>query len=221
MTVGRGKTFGDTETIALLKIVRETPFHMHKRGRYAQASWYGEDKVLQSFGEYLTWYLKEMTYPYGKPISQIWSHLYKAPTTIFDETSDPNYVWTKGVNTFMGMHQDKEVPGGFRKTDTTGVQEKTTEYFMGMHQVKCVGKGKDPLKFYSTTLVIEKSDDLEGGEIILAGDSYEDYEVFQSRLKVVNLKVGETAIWNGETVHGIGEITKGHRWALVTFKDVN
>ena len=121
------------------------------------------------------------------------------------------------------MHQDKEVPGGFRKTATTGVQPKETEYFMGMHQDKHAhpdGKDKDPFNFHSTTLVIERSDDLEGGEIVLAGDSYANYEQFQSRLKVVNLKVGETATWNGETVHGIGEITKGSRWVFVTFKDV-
>ena len=205
MLVGRGKTFGEKETKRIFGVVKNTPFHMHKRGGYKQASWSSNEAVLSAFGEYIHWYLKETTYPYGEPISQCWSHLYTAPSG------------------FMGMHQDKEVPGGFRKTVTTGVQPKASEYFMGMHQDKHAhpdGKDKDPLDFHSTTLVIKRSDDLEGGEIVLAGDSYANYEQFQTRLKVVNLKVGETATWNGETVHGIAEITKGTRWVFVTFKDV-
>ena len=76
-------------------------------------------------------------------------------------------------------------------------------------------------EYWTTTCLIEKSEDLSGGEIVLAGDSYEDYEEFQSRLKVINLtEVGHTAVWNGETVHGIGEITNGYRWVFVIYKEV-
>ena len=61
---------------------------------------------------------------------------------------------------------------------------------------------------------------MEGGELVLAGDGYEDYEKLGSRLKIVDLKErGQTASWNGETLHGCAEVTRGTRWVFVTFKE--
>jgi hypothetical protein len=92
---------------------------------------------------------------------------------------------------------------------------------MGMHQDKYADIESSDGNYWITTCLVEKSTDLIGGEIVLAGDSYEDYEVFQSRLKVINLtETGQTAVWNGETVHGISEITNGHRWVFVVYKEV-
>jgi len=203
MTVGRGKDFERKETQSILKVMKNTEFYTHKRGRYQEKSWGDAEQVKLAFGDYLFWYIAQMTYPYGAPIISCWSHLYKAPSG------------------FMGLHQDKEVPGGFKYKGHSGSG-------MGMHQDKHAlkdhnwskGNFRDPLKLWSTTLLVTKSDDLEGGEIVIAGDAYEDYDKFGSRLKIVDLKEkGQTASWNGETMHGIAEITKGTRWVFVTFKE--
>lgn len=214
MTVGRGKDFERKETQSILKVMKNTEFYTHKRGRYQEKSWGDAEQVKLAFGDYLFWYIAQMTYPYGAPIISCWSHLYKAPSG------------------GMGMHQDKEVPGGFKYKKHSGSG-------MGMHQDKHAFKGAswkdgdlyfngnwtpgnflDPLKLWSTTLLVTKSDDMEGGEIVLAGDGYEDLHKLTSRLKIVDLKEkGQTASWNGETMHGIAEITKGTRWVFVTFKE--
>ena len=103
----------------------------------------------------------------------------------------------------MGLHQDK-VPSN------------------SMHMVDVGENYSDPFKLWSTSLLVTKSDDMEGGELVLDGDGYEDYDKLGSRWKIVNLKEkGQTASWNGATVHGVTEITKGTRWVFVTFKDVN
>ena len=98
---------------------------------------------------------------------------------------------------------------------------KSRSGMMGMHQDKFADIDASNGNYWITTCLVEKSVDLIGGEIVLAGDSYDDYEEFQSRLKVINLtEVGQTAVWNGETVHGVGEITNGHRWVFVVYKEV-
>jgi len=191
MTVGRGKDFERKETQSILKVLKNTEFEMHRRGRYQQKRWRDAEQVKLTFGDYLFWYITQMTYPYGDPITCCWSHLYKAPAG------------------GMGMHQDKHVLATSYKD--TGL------HFNGN---MTSGNFLDPLKLWSTTLLVTKSDDMEGGEIILAGDGYEDHVKFGSRLKMVDLKEkGQTASWNGETVHGVTEITKGTRWVFVTFKE--
>lgn len=178
MTVGRGKNFEEKETKAILKVLKNTEFEMQRHGRYQYKRWHGREQMKLAFGDYLFWYITQMTYPYGDPINSCWSHLYKAPSG------------------FMGLHQDKEA--------LTKIGENYP----------------DPLKLWSTSLLVTKSDDMEGGELVLAGDGYEDYDKLGSRLKIVNLKEkGQTASWNGETVHGVTEITKGSRWVFVTFKE--
>ena len=174
MSVGLGKTLGTQETKGILDVLHDTEFKPHKRGKYTEARWWGNEEVKKGFGEYLHWYLTTMTYPYNAPIKGCWSHLYKSRSGM------------------MGMHQDKYAD----------IESSNGNYWI-------------------TTCLVEKSVDLIGGEIVLAGDSYEDYEVFQSRLKVINLtETGQTAVWNGETVHGISEITNGHRWVFVVYKEV-
>ena len=202
MTVGRGKDFEEKETKEILKVLKNTSFDPDdKWGKYKHYTWKNKEEVKISFGEHLLSYITQMTYPYGEPISLCWSKLYGATSKDRDITppsgSQRDYYWGVVGRPSMGLHQEKWVYGDMEI-------------------------GKDPLKFWSTTLLVTKSDDLEGGEIVLAGDSIDDLAEFQSRLKVINLKEkGQTASWNGETVHGVAEITKGTRWVLVTFKDVN
>ena len=191
MTVGRGKNFEEKETKAILKVLQKTEFTMHSRGRYKRFRWYGQEKMKNAFGEDLLTYITQMTYPYGDPIITCWSHLYKAGTG------------------FMGLHQDKEALGGFKKVTTDSGNSTWSD-----------GNYPDPLKLWSTSLLIDKSDDMKGGELVLAGDGYEDYEKLGSRLKIVDLKErGQTASWNGETLHGCAEVTRGTRWVFVTFKE--
>ena len=192
MTVGRGKDFERKETQSILKVMKNTEFYTHKRGRYKEKSWGDEEQVRLAFGDYLLWYIAQMTYPYGAPIISCWSHLYKAPSG------------------GMGMHQDKHAFKGASWKDGD-------LYFNGN---RTAGNFLDPLKLWSTSLLVDKSDDMEGGELVLAGDGYEDYVKLGSRLKIVDLKEkGQTASWNGETLHGCAEVTRGTRWVFVTFKE--
>lgn len=170
-----GRSFGDQEIKGILKVLNNTEFKLHHRGKYKEAVWYYDKNVKRHFGEYLHWYLTTMTYPYGAPIRACWSHKYESNGHM------------------MGMHQDKHA-------DSNNPDYEKNEY-------------------WTTCCLIGKSEDLSGGEIVLAGDSIDDFEEFHSRMKIINLtEVGQTAMWNGNTVHGVTEIKSGSRWVFVVYK---
>ena len=116
------RSFGDQEVKGILKVLNNTKFEMHKRGKYAEARWYWDKTVKESFGEYLHWYLTTMTYPYNAPIRGCWSHKYEANGHM------------------MGMHQDK-----YADSDNPNYEKN---------------------EYWTTTCLIEKSEDLSGGEIV-------------------------------------------------------
>ena len=100
---------------------------------------------------------------------------------------------------------------------------------MGLHQDRQMrSPPHDDIIIITTTILLMRSPDAQGGYLILAGDSFEtgppekrfkDTRDIAGRLKIINLKkVGETAVWNGHTVHGVSEMTKGQRLALVVIK---
>lgn len=85
------------------------------------------------------------------------------------------------------------------------------------------GKSKFPL--HVTTITLDKTDDLEGGEVII-GDCWEIWDHFEINvnmnrrpLEVVNPNVGDCTYWDGDTLHGVAEIKKGSRTSLAVIKN--
>jgi hypothetical protein len=70
-------------------------------------------------------------------------------------------------------------------------------------------KHKDPrrIRRFSTVTLLSKSDDLEGGELII-------FDKYNNELKT-NLEVGETVVFYSSTFHKVTPITKGGREVLV------
>jgi predicted 2-oxoglutarate/Fe(II)-dependent dioxygenase YbiX len=68
---------------------------------------------------------------------------------------------------------------------------------------------EDPkmMRRFSTVTLLSKSNDLEGGELII-------YDKYDNKLKT-NLEVGETVVFYSSTPHKVTPITKGSREVLV------
>lgn len=101
--------------------------------------------------------------------------------------------------------------------------------FFGLHQDKYDdpdSMGKSIM--HTTSILINATDDIKGGHIVLAGDSpdtglpenrWKDTRDIMCRLSVIEMKEpGERCIWNGETVHGVSEVEQGCRITLVIVK---
>ena len=81
---------------------------------------------------------------------------------------------------------------------------------------------------YISSILIDKSEDFEGGEIVIAGDHFrdvpedirpEDPKNLGFRLKVERQnEIGDTVQWNCFTYHGIAEVKSGKRIAMVVHK---
>jgi hypothetical protein len=96
--------------------------------------------------------------------------------------------------------------------------------FSGLHTEnadRSVGENQ-----YTNVILIDQSEDIMGGIIVIAGDSMEiNYvnpngkENIRERLITRFLKnPGDSIVWNGKTVHGVSKIEKGHRLVFVCTK---
>ena len=104
--------------------------------------------------------------------------------------------------------------------------------FLGLHQDYHNWKDRsgDHMVFVNSVL-IDQSDDMVGGEIVLAGDSIEtrqatirreiDTRDIMHRLKVIRQKPGDVIFWNGLTLHGVSQIEKGDRLTMMVVKVVD
>tara|TARA_B110000908_G_C10249599_1_gene451057 strand:+ start:586 stop:1206 length:621 start_codon:yes stop_codon:yes gene_type:complete len=135
-------------------------------------------------------YIEKNVYPEHAPITGAWCKVFTADTT----TGPTN----KGE--FMALHQDMEYE--YPKDDNSII--------------------------HTTSILLHRSEDAIGGYNVLAGDSqfqgeretrFKDTRDIMSRLVVENLTVpGESMVWNGFTMHGVSEMTRGKRMALVVIK---
>jgi hypothetical protein len=96
--------------------------------------------------------------------------------------------------------------------------------FSGLHTENVdISVGKNQ---YTNVILIDQSENIIGGIIVIAGDSIEpDYknpnkkENIRERLITKFLKnPGDSIVWNEKTVHGVSKIEKGHRLVFVCTK---
>lgn len=87
----------------------------------------------------------------------------------------------------------------------------------GLHQEKFLPWiEEDNKKWWTTIILVERSNDLVGGETVIAGDSIEG---IRDKLVVSHLEeIGDSMSWNSETFHGLAEVTQGRRTVLVINK---
>lgn len=79
---------------------------------------------------------------------------------------------------------------------------------------------------YSNVIMIDQSDDLKGGVLVIAGDSFNiDYfnanrkGFLLERLYTKSLeKPGDAIVWNENTIHGVSKVEKGQRLILLCLK---
>lgn len=92
------------------------------------------------------------------------------------------------------------------------------DHYSGLHQE--FGEKFGAEDYYINIILVEKSPDLDGGVLIVAGDSQE-FDTFKKsvsirdRLYSIMFKnPGEGIVWNPQTVHGVTKVNKGHRLIL-------
>lgn len=106
--------------------------------------------------------------------------------------------------------------------------------FLGLHQdwgefAHLKNEGK---MLITNSILLHQSDDLEGGELIFAGDSFDNTKDNVSaqerpyntkhimhRMEVEKHKnIGDVMWWHGYTVHGVSRIKKGNRVTFMIIK---
>lgn len=111
--------------------------------------------------------------------------------------------------------------------------------FLGLHQdygefPELKNQGK---MMITNSILLHQSDDLEGGELIFAGDSFDNTkdkikapdrpyntQHIMHRMEIDKQKnVGDVMWWHGYTVHGVSRIKKGNRVTFMIIKttDIN
>jgi hypothetical protein len=110
----------------------------------------------------------------------------------FNEPIGANWMKWYGVGHYSGLHQDHE--GGYAKYDKSG-------------------------RLWYITSIIIKSNGMEGGQLIIAGDSSFNDTERASRMMVLDItEPGWGACWNMFTLHGVSHITAGERITLMIAK---
>lgn len=154
---------------------------------------YVDDKFENFWDDYREiWnYLEKNTYPYDVPIIDTWMNLYKS--------TDADLNSAEGE--YFGLHQDQ------------------MDHILGERKTL----------LHVTSILLQKSDDCLGGYLVLGGDSLKmlspeerktDTRDILARLKVIDMKrPGDCVLWNGETLHGVSEVTQGSRITLMIVKE--
>lgn len=147
-------------------------------------------------------YISNNTFPTDEPIYDMWVKHY-----------DSKYKVAGSDGGFLGLHQDFIYQ---RPTNTQGLRDDLSI--------------DDQYLLITNSIILDVSPDLSGGQLVIAGDSFEvtkvenrltDSRDLMHRLKVVDAKkTGDVTVWNGYTVHGVAEITNGWRTALMVVKRV-
>lgn len=146
------------------------------------------------------YHLQGVTYPASEPIYNTWI-----------KYVDSKFITGDNGGGFMGLHQD------FLYERKRNNEHLVDDYDPDTKNL-----------IHTNSIILDRSDDLVGGELVLAGDSMQigppadrgrDTRDLMYRLKVVHAKeIGDLTIWNGLTVHGVAEVTKGWRATLIVVK---
>lgn len=72
---------------------------------------------------------------------------------------------------------------------------------------------------WTNSILLEQSENIDGGMVVLAGDGWHKYNEINSRLITLkHEKPGDTIVWDSEIVHGISKINEGRRMTLIVIK---
>lgn len=97
--------------------------------------------------------------------------------------------------------------------------------YSGLHtdDVKFIGGPKEYDLGWTNSILIEQSSEIEGGDIVFAGDGWEpNFKQLKSRLITTRHKnIGDNIVWDSEVVHGVSEIKQGYRMTLIVVKERN
>lgn len=108
--------------------------------------------------------------------------------------------------------------------DKTWIKYYPKGYFASLHRE--FGDGMNLENQYTNVILLDQSDDIVGGVIVIAGDSFEiNWEDpkarynLRERLYTRFLKEpGDAVVWDEKAVHGVSMIENGHRLVLVCTK---
>lgn len=147
-------------------------------------------------------YLEENTFPYDAPIHDSWI------SYLSQETDNER-------NRFMFLHQD------FTYDRPRNANNMLNDEDLAYNSETLL---------HVNSIILDTSEDMDGGELVLAGDSLESLRCLPQdrgkdtrdllyRLQVVPARnIGDLTVWHGLTVHGVSELYKGWRSSLIIFK---
>lgn len=125
---------------------------------------------------------------------------------------DNTYPYGDPIHTIRGNIYSK---GNFFNLHIDNVLQSKEEFF----------NGESKFSLHVTTITLDKTDDLEGGEVVI-GDCWELWDYFgvkanmnRKPLEVINPDIGDCIYWDGDTLHGVTEIKKGSRTSLAVIKN--
>lgn len=83
-----------------------------------------------------------------------------------------------------------------------------------------IGGAEDYSLGWTNSILLEQTDDIDGGDLVFAGDGWEpNFKQIKSRLITDRHKeFGDAFTWDSEIVHGVSKINRGHRMTLIVVK---
>lgn len=132
----------------------------------------------------------------------------RLPSTFHDQDVNLFHIHKTNINGVTNKHWDLIQQKLF---DFHGRKSAVTNYFLQYVVGSYAKMHLDNPKTVDGTAItlLEKSDDLEGGDIITVGGNKER--------KIIPQSVGETIYYDTAVVHGVSKVTQGSRKVLITW----
>ena len=164
-------------------------------------------------------------------ISKVKAHFYSNKHLIENNSAEQNTqmemdsFWEKNKDLYAQLNRTTYPKGNGYFILRSWLKYYDVNDFSGLHQEQDNPRSRKENE-YSNSILIERSEDLIGGDLVIAGDGQEfDYSGsvnennIRERLLTRSVNTpGEVIVWDKYAVHGVAKVEKGHRLVLVCVK---
>tara|TARA_R110002072_G_scaffold116794_1_gene247451 strand:+ start:833 stop:1429 length:597 start_codon:yes stop_codon:yes gene_type:complete len=185
-----------------------------------------------------------------KVISALKKYFYSDPDQIKENRAKQNYQKVVGTIKELWKHKwEREYPFMEENRELYNYLNEVTyphdpEYqivqswmkyypensFSGLHAEKGEQSAKVRKEQYSNIILIDQDPDIEGGLIVIAGDSMSAENNPATGNKPGNIRErlltrklinpGDSIVWDEKAVHGVSKVERGHRLVFVCIKEI-